>query len=90
MNLTEYAKCRGGSGTAACQVFAEVASAAGCSVLTLYMIARGHKTASGSLANRIDLATSGLVPRGDLRPDVFGLPADIACDATAAAQGEVK
>ncbi|USJ00891.1 helix-turn-helix domain-containing protein [Xanthomonas prunicola] len=83
MNLTEYAQCRGGSATAACPVFAKVAGAAGCSVLTLYMIARGHKKASGALANRIDQATAGVVKRSVLRPDVFGVPAIADADPDA-------
>jgi DNA-binding transcriptional regulator YdaS (Cro superfamily) len=74
MNLSDYSCGEGGSGTIACPVLAKVAAAAGCSPATLYMIAKGHKSASAKLAARIQQATGLAVTVHDLRPDVFGPP----------------
>jgi DNA-binding transcriptional regulator YdaS (Cro superfamily) len=72
MNLLEHVISKGGTGTIECAVIAAVASKAGCSHRTLYMIGRGHKKASALLARDIEQATDGAVTRHDLRPDVFG------------------
>lgn len=74
MDLINYAKTHGGTGTAACPVFSRIADAAGCSRETLYLIALGHKTSSGKLARRICDACDGLVHPGIYRPDIFGQP----------------
>ena len=83
MNLTDYARQEGGTGTASCPVLAAVARKAKCSSGTLYQIALGHKPPSWKLAGRIADATNNAVSRQDLRPDVFGPPA--ANDDTAEA-----
>jgi DNA-binding transcriptional regulator YdaS (Cro superfamily) len=72
MDLTDYISKKGGTATLGCPVVAEIAAKADCSPGTLYMIAKGHKSASAKLASRIEAATDGQVPRGGLRPDVFG------------------
>jgi DNA-binding transcriptional regulator YdaS (Cro superfamily) len=72
MNLSDYIVTQGGTATLGCAVLAAIAVKAECSAGTLYMIAKGHKTASAKLANRIEQATGGAVTRHDLRPDVFG------------------
>lgn len=72
MNLSDHIEGRGGTATLNCAVLAGIARKAECSPGTLYMIAKGHKTASPKLANRIEKATGGAVSRHDLRPDVFG------------------
>lgn len=72
MNLLDYATENGGTGKIGCQVLAKIAKAAECSPATLYMIALGHKQASGRLASRISKATRGSVTGHDLRPDIFG------------------
>lgn len=74
MNLTNYAVSKGGTGTLKCPVLDSVAKKAGCSAGTLYQIALGNKQPSAKLANEIHRATRGRVPRGELRPDVFGAP----------------
>lgn len=51
---------------------ARIATAAGISPYTLYMIALDHKKASPALATKIETATEGAVLRATLRPDVFG------------------
>lgn len=76
MNLTDYIQTKGGTAKASCPVIAEIAGLAGCSASTLYMIAGGHKKASAILAGRISDATGDEVTRQDLRPDVFGAPAN--------------
>lgn len=75
MNLTEHILAEGGTAKASCPVIAQIAGRAGCSASTLYMIAGGHKKPSAILAGAISDATSGVVTRQDLRPDVFGAPA---------------
>lgn len=72
MNLSDHIIEQGGTSTLGCSVLAAIATKAECSAGTLYMIAKGHKTASPKLANRIEEATGGAVSRHDLRPDVFG------------------
>lgn len=72
MNLTEYALGRGGTGTLKCPELESIATAAGCSRETLYLIAKGHKQCGPKLANRIEVATNGEVTRFDLRADLFG------------------
>lgn len=72
MDIITYCKNAGGRGTQACHVMAQIASRARCSVGTLYMIARGHKTAGPKIASAIEYATDGAVTRYDLRPDIFG------------------
>lgn len=74
MNLSQYVKAQGGSATRGCEVLASLASTAGCSVGTLYMIVLGHKTPSAKLAGRISDATAGAVSRHTLLPDVFSPP----------------
>lgn len=71
MNLIDYCTAKGGTATATCPVIAKVAADAGCSPLTLYMIARGHKPAGPILAGRIAHATDNAVSREVLRPDIF-------------------
>jgi len=57
-----------------------LAKAVGTSTDYLYQIATGRRNASvgnGSLCERIEAATKGLVSRYDLRPDVYGVaPSD--------------
>lgn len=72
MDLINYAKTKGGTGKPGCPVFVVVAKGADCSAETLYLIARGLKTPSPKLANRIEGATEGGVARSELRPDIFG------------------
>jgi len=85
MKLTDYAISKGGTAKIGCPGLAVVAEVAGCSPSTLYMIATGHKQPSAKLAVSISKATGGLVTPSDLRPDVFGPPAndDAAVDAAA-------
>lgn len=89
MNLIAQALMEGGTGKIECPVLAAIAQRAECSAGTLYMIARGHKTASAKLSLRIEQATGGKVTRHDLRPDVFG-PAEDASQATAIEQPSVR
>lgn len=71
MKLTDYAVRGGGTCTPSCPVLASLASEAGCSRATLYMIAKGHKAPSARLAGRIADATANEVTRHDLLPEVF-------------------
>lgn len=71
MKLNDYAIRAGGTCTPSCPVLATLASGAGCSRATLYMIAKGHKVPSARLAGRIADATENEVTRRDLLPDVF-------------------
>lgn len=82
MNLTDYIASKGGTATIQCAVLKALATKAGCSDGTLYMISKGHKSAGPKLANAIEKATDGAVSRHDLRPDVFG-PAQAALDSAA-------
>jgi DNA-binding transcriptional regulator YdaS (Cro superfamily) len=89
MDLTAYALEKGGTGTLLCPVLAQVAKDAGCSVGTLYMIAKGHKTAGPKLALSVEEATEQRVSRRDLRPDLFGEPEpDDSHRSTAANDGD--
>jgi DNA-binding transcriptional regulator YdaS (Cro superfamily) len=72
MDLSKYAVTKGGTATSSCPVLAQIATDAGCSPQTLYLIARGHKKAGPVLARRIESATRGEVSRELLRPDYFG------------------
>lgn len=72
MVLTDYVLFRGGTAKLGCPVLADLAALSECSPATLYMIALGHKKASHKLATRIANATSGVVTRRILRPDIFG------------------
>lgn len=74
MNLTSYIKQQNGTATPSCPVLAGIATAAGCSAGTLYMIVQGHKRPSWKLAEAIERVTGKGVTRQDLRPDVFGPP----------------
>lgn len=71
MDLKSYAQSRGGTGTAGCEIFAEIAKKARCHIGTLYQVSLGHKKASAKLAYSIELATEKQVTRADLRPDYF-------------------
>lgn len=84
MNLTDHIQQQEGTATPSCPVLARIATAAGCSAGTLYMIAQGHKRPSWKLAEAIEKATERAVTRQDLRPDVFGPPAANDDDAKAA------
>jgi DNA-binding transcriptional regulator YdaS (Cro superfamily) len=77
MNLTDYLQARGGLATLTCPFLHKLATRAKCAPTTLYMVARGYKTAGPKLAGRIELATGGQVARQDLRPDLFGTPAQL-------------
>ena len=79
MNLTDYANSNGGTGKLGCPVLARVAASAECSAATLYMVARGHKKVSASLALRVAKATGQTVTPADLRPDLYA-PAAGAAD----------
>lgn len=72
MKLSAYAISKGGTATLQCPVLTEIAGKVGCSPATLYMIAKGHKKASGKLAKRISEETENDVTPGDLREDIFG------------------
>lgn len=89
MNLIAQALIEGGTGKIECPVLAAIARRAECSAGTLYMIARGHKTASAKLSLRIEQATGGKVTRHDLRPDVFG-PAEDASQGPATEQPSAR
>ncbi len=79
MNLTDYANLNGGTGKLGCPVLARVAASSECSAATLYMVARGHKKVSASLALRVAKATGHGVTPADLRPDLYA-PAAVAAD----------
>lgn len=83
MNLTDYANSNGGTGKLGCPVLARVAASAECSAATLYMVARGHKKVSASLALRVAKATSQIVTPADLRPDLYAPVAVAAVSAVA-------
>ena len=70
MDISAYAHAEGGTGKINCPVLARVATLAGCSFRTLYMVSLGHKQASPNLAVRIQAATNGAVTVADLRPDL--------------------
>lgn len=72
MKLIEHIQSHEGTATPSCPVLARIASDAGISAATLYLVARGLKTPGWRMAGAIEKATSGAVTRQDLRPDVFG------------------
>ena len=72
MDLREFIRLKGGTGTMTCPINAALAESSGCSPATLYMIQLGHKRAGWKLARRIIDATGGAVTDRDLRPDLFG------------------
>ena len=74
MNLTDHIQQQRGTATPSCPVLAGIASQAGCSAGTLYMIAQGHKRPGPKLAKQIEKATGGTVTRHELRPDYFDAP----------------
>lgn len=75
MNLLTYMHTRDQRAT---EVWQEIANAVGSSPAYISQIAYGHRDPSPVLAQEIERATGGAVTRGDLRPDVYGLPSAAA------------
>ncbi len=50
----------------------ELAEKAGTKASYLKLVALGHSRPSPELAKRLDTATAGLVPKEQMRPDIYG------------------
>lgn len=74
MDLQTYCVQKGGTALRGCPVLTQLATDAGYSAETLYMVSKGHKQAGPLMAAAIDKATHSEVTRADLRPDIFGPP----------------
>ena len=70
MNIIDYCKNKGGTGTPSCVQLAKLADKSACSALNLYQIALGHKRASWRLARRIESASRGKIPAEQFQPPV--------------------
>jgi len=62
---------------------AALAESCDTQVVYLSQIAHGHRKASGRLTLRLEQATSGVVTRHDLRPDLY--PPEVAASSEAVA-----
>ena len=72
MDIKSYALKHSGTAKRGCPVIHDLATRAGCSPETLYMVAAGHKLLSARLARRVADASCHEVSPADLRPDIFG------------------